>query len=83
MFPWFLSNVIYVRYFLSQNGSEIRKKYPDVPENSNEFAKVIFGRGPADLSELKKITDRRRMELAEKAKKYNVPPVVEETEKKN
>jgi len=75
-------------YFLmtmvsDKNAEEIRKVYPHSQQNQqSEFARVIFGRGPADLSELKKQTDKRRMELAEKATRYNIP-VEESAEKKD
>ena len=76
-----------VGYFLlntvsGRNADEIRKVYPSQPDQKNEFARVIFGRGPADLSELKKQTDKRRLELAEKATRYNIP-VEESAEKKD
>ena len=48
---------------------EFRSNHSD---ENNEFSRIIFGRGPADLAELKKNTDKRRMELSEKAR-YNVP----------
>ena len=62
---------------LAENKTEeVKKQFRvnrDPSEYNNEFARVIYGRGPADLGELKKMTDKRRMELAEKATKYNVP----------
>ena len=43
----------------------------------NEFSKVIFGGGPADLSELKKRTDQRRMEVAERVAKQQYDEALE------
>ena len=46
-----------------------RKRHPEDVSMGNEFSKVIFGGGPVDLSELKKRTDQRRREVAEKTAK--------------
>ena len=59
-----------------KNTDEVKEKFRanrNPGEYNNEFARVLFGRGPADLGELKKLTDQRRQELAERATKYNIP----------